>query len=78
MDKIVTGIGRPDTKEIRMSISGQLGRYVRRGDVFKRVGPNEFSLIGLDVMPELPSDFGVDDVQDADDVSGDEVSDIPF
>jgi len=62
--EIVTGIGRADTKANRMSISGSLGRYVRIGEVFKRVRPNTFALIHMDIsnIVELPSDFGAEEI----------------
>ena len=62
--EIVTGLGRPDTKANRTSIAGSLGRYVRFGEVFKRVKPNTFALIDMESLPEveLPSDFGAEEI----------------
>ena len=63
--EIVVGLGKPDTKPNRMSISGSLGRYVRRGEVFNRPGPNLFSLVDMAVpsKEELPPDFGTEEVR---------------
>jgi len=66
--QIVIGLGKENNKPNRMSIVGSLGRYVRAGDVFKRVEPNTFSLIDMDTSNEveLPSDFGSEEVQPED------------
>ncbi len=62
--EIVTGLGRPDTKANRMSISGSLGRYVRKSFVFCRPGPNLFSLIDMkeDTSISLPPNFGAEEI----------------
>lgn len=62
--EIVTGLGRPDTKANRMSISGSLGRYVRKGFVFCRPGPNLFGLIDMknNTAVGLPPDFGAEEI----------------
>ena len=62
--EIVKGLGRPDTKANRTSIAGSLGRYVRFGEVFKRVRPNTFTLIDMESLPEveLPPDFGAEEI----------------
>ena len=64
ISEIVTGLGRPDTKANRMSISGSLGRYVRKGFVFCRPGPNLFSLIDMkeNTSVGLPADFGTEEI----------------
>jgi len=64
ISEIVTGLGRPDTKSNRMSISGSLGRYVRKGFVFSRPGANIFSLIDMkdNTSNELPPDFGAEEI----------------
>ena len=65
IEEIIIGLGKPDTKANRMSISGSLGRYVRKGEIFNRVGPNQFSLIDMEVTDtfELPPDFGSDELK---------------
>lgn len=64
ISEIVMGLGREDTKSNRMSIAGSLGRYVRKGVVFDRPGPNLFSLIGMQesVSTELPPAFGAEEI----------------
>jgi hypothetical protein len=62
--EIVIGIGRENTKANRMSISGSLGRYVRKNIVFNRPRPNTFSLINMKETTdvEIPSDFGSEEI----------------
>jgi hypothetical protein len=69
--EIVTGLGKPDTKENRASLSGSLGRYVRKGEIFSRPKANTFSLIGIisEISNKLPPDFGIEETPD---------DDIPF
>ena len=71
IEEIVAGLGRPDTKANKMSLSGSLGRLVRNGVVFNRPKANTFSLIGMQVesIDELPPDFGVEEITS---------DDIPF
>ena len=61
---ITTGLGKPNTKANRLSIAGSLSRYVRAGEIFKRVKPNTFALIDMDSSPEveLPPDFGTEEI----------------
>jgi hypothetical protein len=65
IEEILIGLGKSDTKANRMSIAGSLGRYVRKSEIFNRVGPNLFSLIDMEVtdMSELPPDFGSDELK---------------
>ena len=72
--EIVVGIGKENTKPNRVSLSGSIGNYVRRAEVFSRTGPNTFGLLGQDYVEdeeppeeleeppgeseELPEDFG--------------------
>ncbi len=43
--EILEGIGKGDTKRHRLSLSGSLGDYVRKGEIFNRPAPNTFGLI---------------------------------
>jgi hypothetical protein len=62
------------TTRQRTSVSSSLASYARRGEVFKRTGPNVFALIDLDLATtdvaslgltnEPPSDFGDDDSEE--------------
>jgi hypothetical protein len=66
LNELLQSIGRPIDKNNRLSLSGSLSGYVRKGDVFTRPAPNTFGLremeveIGEDELAgeELPSDFG--------------------
>lgn len=44
---ILKGIGKEVTKESRVSLSGNLSWYVRKGLIFTRTAPNTFGLIGM-------------------------------
>jgi hypothetical protein len=58
---LLLGIGEQNTKENRLSLSGSLGFYVRKNDVFSRPRPNTFGLISSNGQPENepPADFGL-------------------
>ncbi len=80
VSEIVTGIGKENTKENRVSIAGSLASYARRNDIFKKTAPNTFTLVNFNNEPadnvtsnfEPPVDFGVDTTTSFDD------DDIPF
>jgi hypothetical protein len=58
---ILKGINKPNTKENRASVGGSLNRYARKEEIFKRVGPNQFSLLEFtdyNQAEDLPVDFG--------------------
>lgn len=71
---ILKGIGKEDTKQNRASLSSSLARYARKGELFQREGPNEFSLMTArpdeeantardvqnEMNPQLPPTFGSD------------------
>ncbi len=79
---IIKGIGRENTKKARSTVSGSLGNYARREEIFTRTAPNTFGLIEfgnsqqvLSEEDELPDYFGLDDdTQDNDN----NAEDIPF
>ena len=62
IDEILVGIGKTVDKATRASVVSSLHRYSRKGDIFNRVGPNQFSLLNLDQEekehPDLPPNFG--------------------
>lgn len=61
ISEILKGLGKEDTKEAKLSLSGSLSGYVRQQRVFNRPSPNTFGLIGLlSQMPPLepPENFG--------------------
>ena len=68
--KIIEAIGKQVNKETRVSLSGSLSNYVRKGLIFTRPAPNTFGLVefgesdGTDdaeVSSEPPDGFGDDD-----------------
>jgi hypothetical protein len=62
LNDILEGIGKVTTKKERVTLSGSLGWYVRRHEVFVRTGPNTFGLIGMESETEEkpPEDFGLE------------------
>jgi len=60
--EILKAIGRPVDKSNRVSLSGSLSGYVKRGEIFTRPAPNTFGLAELNhvEMPvdEPPESFG--------------------
>lgn len=67
------------TTRQRTSVSSSLASYARKGEIFKKTGPNVFALIDLDLTTteaantvdgdEPPSDFGTDDESDLDNLA---------
>jgi len=65
INELMKAIGLEETKGNRVSLSGSIGAYVRKGDIFTRPGPNTFGLVefgdsqgGAD---EPPDGFGEDE-----------------
>ncbi|MBI4823663.1 MAG: hypothetical protein HY805_05480 [Nitrospirae bacterium] len=56
--EILKGIGKSTSKKDRIALSGSLGWYVRRKEIFTRPAPNTFGLIESGEEP--PEDFGLD------------------
>ena len=62
--ELLRAMGREITRENRVSLTGALSAYVRRGDIFTKVGPNQFSLIELKrrqpkrTQSDPPENFG--------------------
>ena len=57
INEILEGIGKSTSKKDRVALSGSLGWYVRRHEIFNRTAPNTFGLISSE---EPPDDFGID------------------
>ncbi len=57
INEILEGIGKSTSKKDRVALSGSLGWYVRRHEIFTRPAPNTFGLISSE---EPPNDFGLD------------------
>ena len=51
VSEILEGIGKEDTRSNRASLVGSLARYARRGEMFQRHAPNEFSAIEPQTRP---------------------------
>ena len=62
---ILEKLGKPVTKDSRSSLSGSIGWYVRRNEIFTRPLPNTFGLIefanGSDEEP--PENFGLEETK---------------
>ena len=59
LEEILKGIGKGISKKERVSLSGSLGWYVRKEEIFTRPAPNTFGLIGMENTEEPPEDFGI-------------------
>jgi hypothetical protein len=58
LSKIVEGIGKELNKANRVSLSGSISGYVRKGVIFTRPAPNTFGLVEFEVEAEPPPGFG--------------------
>ena len=74
---ILNGIGVEVTKSNRASISGSLGNYARKGEIFTAQGQNVFGLIEFNTPQpqshEPPENFGLDEEK-----PHEENTEIPF
>ena len=59
--ELLRAMGEEDTRSNRTSLGGSLGGYARRGEVFRKVGPNKFTLIELDGPEESDDQEGAED-----------------
>jgi hypothetical protein len=59
---ILSHTGKEQTKRSRLSMSGALAAYARRGEVFVKTGPNTFGLLEWEKpdVEEPPDDFGLE------------------
>ena len=60
VNEILKAIGKGTTKKERVSLSGSLGWYVRRKEIFTRPAPNTFGLMNMEEPEEPPDQFGLD------------------
>jgi hypothetical protein len=67
INEMLAAMGRDVTRASRGAITSSLAAYVRRGEIFTRVGPNTYGLIEFvrqngtspqGQLPELPVEFG--------------------
>ena len=66
---ILKGIGRESNRTNRISLSGSLNAYARKGVIFTAEGQNTFGLIGSDGPPP---DFGTVNPEEDEDISEDD------
>jgi len=64
---LLKALGRPNDKKNRLSLSGSLAHYVRKGEIFSRPAPNTF---GLTEFEHTGGDGEDDDGEDSETVSG--------
>jgi hypothetical protein len=75
---ILRAIGKPVNKATRVSLSGSLGAYARKGDIFTRPAPNTFGLKEFEVNGDAVNEgAGVTDTE-PDDPDFIDPADIPF
>lgn len=74
IDEILKALGLPLKKSEKVSLSGSLGWYVRKKEIFTRPAPNTFGLISMesDKTDEPPDDFGFmdDESEENDEMEG--------
>lgn len=65
INNILKAIGKPIDKRNRLSLSGSIAGYVRKGEIFIRTAPNTFGLMELGHRPdgeaEISDEFGLPD-----------------
>jgi hypothetical protein len=61
INDILSGIGKTASKKEKVSMSGALGWYVRRKEIFTRPFPNTFGLFSMEEHEEPPDEFGIDE-----------------
>ncbi|RPI79595.1 MAG: hypothetical protein EHM45_02370 [Desulfobacteraceae bacterium] len=61
VNDILDAIGKKISNKEKISLSGSLGWYVRRKEIFSRPAPNTFGLLNTDDLEEPPEDFGIDE-----------------
>lgn len=81
ISELLKALGRPVDHANKVSLSGSLAAYVRKGDVFTRPAPNTFGLVSFEprkrIEPnndddELPESFGLENGKQESD------KDVPF
>lgn len=67
IDEILAGIGKAINKDNRSAVSGSLGNYARKGEIFTRTAPNTFGLIELNGTAKIEDAGEKVGIKDADD-----------
>lgn len=57
---LIVAIGKENTKSNRISLSGSIGAYVRKGEIFTRPAPNTFGLINMPEKNTAPTKVEAD------------------
>jgi hypothetical protein len=82
VSELLAAMKLPFDNNTRAALSGSLGAYVRKGEVFTRPAPNTFGLIGMeggrDQRNGPPPDFGLEEPPGSDDAQLGADLDIPF
>jgi hypothetical protein len=63
--ELLQAVGKPVNRTNRSGLSGSIGAYYRRGEIFTRPAPNTYGLVELGQAGEMPSEpppnFGKDE-----------------
>jgi hypothetical protein len=51
IEEILAAVGKENTKDARVSLSGSIAHYVRRGEIFTRPAPNTYGLREFETQP---------------------------
>jgi len=82
ISELLTAMDLPLDNNTRAALSGSLGAYVRKGEVFTRPAPNTFGLLGMPTgnSPHNapPPGFGIEGPTAPEDVQVGEDPDVPF
>ncbi|MBP9664223.1 MAG: hypothetical protein KBD94_06340 [Pyrinomonadaceae bacterium] len=75
---ILTGIGKENTKQNRLSVSSSLAGYARRGEIFTKSGPNTFGLVDMEISSPDGASGAIDSSQTFGSIEVANDNDIPF
>jgi hypothetical protein len=56
---ILAKLGLENTKKNRVAVAGSLWRYVKKGEIFIKAGPNTFGLKGMENLANDPDDLEI-------------------
>ena len=82
ISELLTAMSLPIDNNTRAALSGSLGSYVRKGEVFTRPAPNTFGLVDMETgggpRDAPPPDFGLEEPPSPEDVQLGQDPDVPF
>jgi hypothetical protein len=61
VDELLEAMGKEADRQNRLSVSGALAAYVRKGEIFTRPAPNTFGLIELNASNDDDDDMAIKD-----------------